>query len=80
MSSSFDNGLGDYTQWVHSACPHWTRDYSTRSDLSEYKKKSKQANIVSIRPPPVQALNGDLGDYTQWVHSACPHWTKNLLD
>ena len=23
----------------------------------------------------MQALDGGLGDYTQWVHSACPHWT-----
>ena len=31
MSSSFDSGLGDYTQWVHLACPHWTRTYSTKT-------------------------------------------------
>ena len=31
---AFDGGLGDYTQWVHSACPHWTYFYSTRSVLS----------------------------------------------
>ena len=56
---ALDDGLGDYTQWVHSACPHWTYYQS----------------IVSIRPPPMQALDGGLGDYTQWVYSACPHWT-----
>ena len=39
------------------------------------KEESKQPNIVSIRPPSMQALDGGLGDYTQWVHSACPHWT-----
>ena len=30
-----DGGLGDYTQWVHSACPHWSNLHSVRPDQSE---------------------------------------------
>ena len=30
-----DGGLGDYTQWVHSACPHCSNLHSVRPDQSE---------------------------------------------
>ena len=58
-----------------------TGNKNTRPGLAcpSIKERSKQSNIVSIRPPPKQALDGGLGDYTQWVHSACPHWTRNYL-
>ena len=26
------------------------------------------------------AVDYGLGDYTQWVHSACPHWFKNSIN
>ena len=30
-----DGGLGNYTQWVHSACPRWSNLHSVRPDQSE---------------------------------------------
>ena len=32
------------------------------------------AVTVTLRLLPNQIFNSSLGDYTQWVHSACPHW------
>ena len=30
-----DSSLGDYTQWVHSECPHWNGIHSERSAQPE---------------------------------------------
>ena len=33
-----------------------------------------------LRLQPNQTFNSSLGDYTQWVHLACPHWFDFPLD
>ena len=74
---ALDGGLGDYTQWVHSACPHWTYYHLTRSVLSS-EKHDKAIIKTNLRPLPMSSsFYSGLGDYPQWVHSACPHWTRN---
>ena len=50
MPSPFDSGLGYYTQWVHSACPHWTRNHSTetRSTQGEKQVRAKRKHPVGV--------------------------------
>ena len=36
--------------------------------VEELKEK-----IFLSRPPPNHTFDDGLGDYTQWLHSACPH-------
>ena len=49
-----DCGLGDYTQWVHLACPHRFRSYSTgppeSSGRKERKVELKPQSTASSRP------------------------------
>ena len=71
-----DHGLGDYTQWVHSACPHWFHDSIRPDRVEKVKRKSSRYKDYSRLP----AVHHSLGDYTQWVHSACPHQSKNSID
>ena len=48
-----DDGLGDYTQWVHSACPHWSNLHSIQPDRSEWRTTNKQV----LRLPPATKRN-----------------------
>ena len=57
-----DRGLGDYTQWVHLACPH------SAGPPGSSKKKKNYSD-----PGRLPAVDRGLGDYTHWVHLACPH-------
>ena len=77
----FNSSLGDYTQWVHSACPHWFIFHSTWSAWPEWKRQRDQISIKKVlRLLSNQTFNSSLRDYTQWVHSACPHWFIFPLD
>jgi hypothetical protein len=75
-NQTFNGSLGDYTQWVHLACPHWF-DFSidlVRPVERETLKKTRQQLFSDHSRLP--AVDYGLGDYTQWVHSACPHWSR----
>ena len=39
---------------------------------STSSKSSKTKRVLRLLPN--QTFNSSLGDYTQWVHLACPHW------
>ena len=50
MSQPFDSGLGDYTQWVHSVCPHWTRNHSTKTCYAREEIKPRIEKQMQINP------------------------------
>ena len=70
-NQTFNSSLGNYTQLVHLACPHWF-DFSI--DLVRPDKKRRLQLFSDHNRLP--AVDCDLRDYTQWVHSACPHWPR----
>ena len=70
-NQTFNGSLGDYTQWVHLACPHWSSFHSTWSVQAECKKRRRGKLFSDHSRLPAVAY--DLGDYTKWVHSVCPH-------
>ena len=46
--------------------------------------KKIQVQVITakrvLRLLPNQTFNSSLGDYTQWVHLACPHWFDVSID
>ena len=54
-------------------------DKSTDRNKDQLLPSGKVQDQIAIakrvlRLMPNQTFNGSLGDYTQWVHLACPHW------
>ena len=51
------------------------QNYSTsESKKNKFDQYQLRRFLVLLDPRRLLAADGGLGDYTQWVHSACPHW------
>ena len=57
---------------------HKTSAVSEKDMLVDRNKMQWQWK-VTLRLLPYQIFNSSLGDYTQWVHLACPHWFRSTL-
>lgn len=62
-------------------------DAKLAPELLDLRVKEEQVRSVPAKkilvlsdPRRLPAVDDGLGDYTQWVHLACPHCTKISLD
>jgi len=53
--------------------PDHSTSESEKNKLDQYHLRRV---LVLSDPRRLPAVDGGLGDYTQWVHSACPHWKR----
>ena len=89
-AKTFDSSLGDYTQWVHSACPPSKKERKRKTstarsrqdtvpfDMTDQTERRNSTTTTQFKDySRLPAVHRSLGDYTQWVHLAFPHSSKN---
>ena len=53
---------------------------NTQHGLPSMSQKKREKESRFSDPSRLPAVDRGLGDYTQWVHLACPHWIGSTLD